>query len=127
VRKRFQKQVDKLVLAKDEAFDKLQLFAETNPEMFEQKKSLELSHGKIGFRTGTPKLKLLKSFNWDRVVEKLEQHLPSFVRTKKEADKEKLLSCRDEASTAEKFKLIGIEVVQDETFFVEPKTEEVSV
>ena len=127
IRSRYQNKIDKLSTLKEEAFDKLQVFAETNMEMFEIKKSMEMSHGKIGFRTGTPKLKLLKSFNWDRVVEKLEAHLPEFVRTKKEADKEKLLSSREDAAMLDKFKLVGVEVVQDESFYIEPKTEEVAV
>ena len=123
IRNKYQSKIDKYSAIKQEAVDKLYRFAETNPEFFVTKKSLELSHGKIGYRTSPPKLKLLKAFNWDRVVEKLEDCLPDFVRTKKEADKDKLLASREDSDISEKFKLVGIEVVHEETFYAEPKQE----
>lgn len=126
VREKYADQITTCAENKEEAFDRLQVFASTNPELFEVKKSMELSHGMLGFRTGTPKLKTLPKFTWDRVVDKLEEYLPEFVRVKKEADKARLLDSRKDADVAKLFKAIGIEVVQEESFFVEPKTEELA-
>jgi phage host-nuclease inhibitor protein Gam len=124
IKKKRQKEIDKLKLVKEDAVSKLEIFANTNPDLFDKKKSIEMNHGKIGFRMNPPKLKLLKSFNWDRVTEKLQNLLPEFVRTKNEPDKEKLLASRDDEKIANHFKAIGVEVVSDEFFYVESKEEE---
>lgn len=126
IREKYHDKITALVTIKDEAFEKLHIFASQNVELFESKKSLDLTHGRIGFRTGTPKLKTLPKFTWERVVDKLEQYLPDFVRTKKEADRQGLLDSRDNIDVNKLFDKIGVEVVQDESFFVEPKTEEVA-
>jgi len=124
IKKKHQVKLEALKKVKKEAVDKLQIFADTNPEYFEKKKSLELLHGTIGFRTGTPKLKLLRNFNWDRVLEKLTEVLPQFVRKKDEVDKEGLLASRDDESIIEKFPWIGVCVDQEETFYVTSKEED---
>ena len=102
----------------------LQQNAETNKTMFEKKKSIDMAHGTLGFRTGTPKLKLLKGFTWAAVVNMLKDKLPSYVRTIEEPAKDKLLADRENPETLSQFKSVGIQVVQDETFFVELKKEE---
>jgi phage host-nuclease inhibitor protein Gam len=125
IRSANQKELTKLSELKDEKFEQLQHFALSNADDFEEKKSMEFPYGRLGFRTGTPKLKLLSKFTWDRVVDKLESSpLSEFVRIKKEADKESLLSNRDNADVNKHFSAVGISVVQDETFFVEAKKEE---
>jgi phage host-nuclease inhibitor protein Gam len=103
----------------------LQLFAETNKQLFDKKKSLEMAHGVIGFRTGTPKLKTIKGFTWPAVTNLLKKVLPDYVRTVEEPAKDKLLADRDKPEVKNYFNKdgIGCEVVQDETFFVELKKE----
>ena len=108
---------------KNEALDKLQLFAETNKGLFEKRRSMEMVHGKIGFRTGTPKLKTMKGFTWAAITKLLEDKMPHFVRTTNEPNKEMLLEMRDKPEVAKRFEDVGILVVQDETFFVELKKE----
>ena len=97
---------------------------ENRDELFTKRKSLETTHGTIGFRTGTPKLKTLKGFTWNAVVNMLKEFLPGYVRTSEEANKEKLLADRESEEVVALFPKVGITVVQDETFFVEPKKEE---
>jgi Bacteriophage Mu Gam like protein len=82
-----------------------------------------MAHGLIGFRTGTPKLKTLKKFTWGAVTEQLKSYLPEYVRTVEEPAKDKLLADRDNEEVNTLFKKCGIEVAQDETFFVELKKE----
>jgi phage host-nuclease inhibitor protein Gam len=112
-------QVDK----KSFAFEKLEIFATNNQEYFEARKSIEFTFGTLGFRMGTPKLKTLKGFTWSRVLEKVKKHVPDFVRVKEELNKEELISYRNDKTITALYKTIGVEVVQEETFFVQPKTE----
>jgi phage host-nuclease inhibitor protein Gam len=85
---------------------------------------MEMVHGVIGFRTGTPKLKTLKGFTWGAVTNLLKEFLPSYVRVSEEPAKDRLLADREVPETASLFPKVGIFVDQDETFYVEPKKEE---
>lgn len=124
IREKWQDELQKLTETKDNAFDILQAYAlENRDELFSKRKSLETTHGTIGFRTGTPKLKTLKGFTWGAVVNLLKEFLPGYVRTSEEANKEKLLADRESEEVVALFPKVGITVVQDETFFVEPKKE----
>ena len=78
----------------------------------------------MGFRTGTPALKTLKGFTWESVKNLLKEFLPGYVRTKEEADKEKLLADREKEEVAALFPKVGVKVTQDEAFFVELKKED---
>lgn len=125
IRDRYSDEIARLTEQKDKSFDVLQAFAmENKDELFAKKKSMDSVHGTIGFRTGTPKLKTLKGFTWGAVTNMLKEFLPGYVRTSEEPAKDKLLADRDVPEAAELFGKCGILVVQDETFFVEPKKEE---
>jgi len=58
VKEKYEGSISKLQDEKEEAFEVLQAYAESNPELFQDKKSIDFTHGTIGFRTGTPKLVL---------------------------------------------------------------------
>lgn len=125
IREKRQADLTRLTAERDAAFETLQSFAtENQTELFAKKKSLEMAHGVIGFRTGTPKLKTLKGFTWASVLNLLKEFLPGYVRTIEEPAKDKLLADRDDEDVVAMFPKVGITVVQDETFFVEPKKEE---
>lgn len=100
----------------------LQQWAEGSPEEFSGKKSIDFIHGTIGFRTGMPKLKTLAGWTWDKVLGALHS---LHVRVKREVDKEALLAAyaRGELTDAD-LRAAGMRVVQDESFYVEPKLEE---
>ena len=123
-----EKQADRLSqldAEREQAFDVLQAYAvENKAELFAKKKSLDMAHGTIGFRTGTPKLKTLKGFTWASVLQMVREFLPGYVRTSEEVAKDKLLADRDEEGMTDKMAKCGITVAQDETFYVEPKKEE---
>lgn len=127
IREKYADRLTELQEQKDEAFDTLQSYAEGNRDEFGKRKSMEFAHGVLGFRTGTPKLKTLKGFTWASVLNLLKVHLPSYVRTIEEPAKDRLLADREEPETMQKMKDVGIYVDQDETFYVEPKKEEVVV
>lgn len=114
----------KLDAQKSEAFDLVQAYAMENKEnQFSKKKSLELTHGVIGFRIGTPKLKNKKGFTWAAVTNLLKEFLPAYVRTVDEPAKDKLLADRNDEAVAPLLKKVGVEVVQDEAFYIELKKE----
>ena len=124
IREKYADDIAKLTDKKEKAFDVLQAFAvENKDEIFSKKKSMDSVHGTIGFRTGTPKLKTLKGFTWPSVTNLLKEFLPAYVRTSEEPAKDKLLADRELEETAALFGKCGIAVVQDETFYVEPKKE----
>jgi len=125
IRERYSDELTKLEEVKENAFNEIQVFAENNREQFGQKKSLELLHGIIGFRTGTPKLKTLKGFTWNSVTNLLKEFLPGYIRTEESPAKDRLLADRENPDTYKQFSKCGIFVDQDESFYVEPKKEEV--
>lgn len=97
-----------------------QAWAEANPAEFGGRKSIDMVHGTVGFRTGMPKLKLLTGWTWDRVKDALlNGKFRDYIRTKQEVDKERLLADREQIGEA--MRTVGCRVVQDEPFFVEPK------
>jgi phage host-nuclease inhibitor protein Gam len=124
IREKYADDIAKLIEKKDKAFDVIQAFAvENKDDLFSKKKSMESVHGTFGFRTGTPKLKTLKGFTWPAVTNLLKEFLPTYVRITEEPAKDKLLADRELDEVSGLFPKVGISVVQDETFFVEPKKE----
>ena len=109
--------------------DTLRAWAEAHPEEFpKNRKSLDLSAGVLGFRTGTPKLTLLsRAFTWDKVLALLSASATwaGFIRTKQEVDKEVILGAYSQAADQRAFdediRALGLKVTQDESFFVEPR------
>jgi len=124
IRDKYSEKLQDLGDKREEKLMQLQLFAETHKELFEKKKSIDMAHGVLGFRTGTPKLKTLKGFTWASVTNLLKEFLPTYVRTVDEPAKDKLLADRDVPEVTDQFKKVGIEAVQDESFYVELKKEE---
>lgn len=136
IREKYQERLAALQAEKEAAFDKLQAYAmENQSELFAKKKSLEMTHGVIGFRTGTPKLKTSKGFTWAACLTLLKEIMPEYVRSTEEIAKDRLLADRDgelkreegsePVSVRSEMARCGILVVQDESFYVEPKREEV--
>ena len=125
IREKYANKLAELEGEKEKAFDTLQAYAtENQAELFTKKKSLEMAHGVIGFRTGTPKLKTLKGFTWASALQLVKEFLPGYLRQTEEIAKDKLLADRDVEDMVPQMNKCGIQVVQDETFYVEPKKED---
>lgn len=122
IKEKYDTRITKLQEEKEVHFEVMQTFAEENPDSFTKKKSLDFVHGTIGFRTGTPKLQCRKGFKWPGVLELVKTALPNFIRVKEDLNKEALLAARNEVD----LKAVGLEAVQDETFYVEPALQQVS-
>lgn len=123
-----EKHADRLAVLeqeKTEAFEVMQVFAtENREELFSKRKSMETTHGTLGFRTGQPKLKTKKGFTWAAVLELLKKFGQDYIRTVEEPAKDKLLANREDEDCQQVMKDCGILVAQDETFYVEPKKED---
>lgn len=125
IREKYANKLAELEGEKEKAFDTLQAYAtENQAELFTKKKSLEMAHGVIGFRTGTPKLKTLKGFTWASALQLVKEFLPGYLRQIEEIAKDKLLADREVEDMVPQMNKCGIQVVQDETFYVEPKKED---
>lgn len=106
------------------AMEAARAWADANPAEFGAARSIDMTHAVIGYRIGQPQLKTLAGWTWDRVLEKLRVCLPHCIRTKEEVDKQTLLSDRDRLGV-DGLRNVGVRVVQEETFFVDPKLTEV--
>ena len=108
--------------------DSLRCWAEANPDQFpKDRKSIPMTSGTLGFRTGTPKLALLsRAWSWEKVIWAILDRGYNFIRVKQEVDKEAILAFvaagPEPAAELEAkiLKPIGLQIRQDETFFIEP-------
>lgn len=111
------------VEAKSEAatilFHALAQFAESNPDLFDKKKSVETASGKFGFRTTPGSLKVPKKHEGD-LIDYLgaRDDLKHCVATKTTIDKNsvKALNKSDFEALSQEF---GIEIDQRDEFFVQ--------
>lgn len=108
-------------------FQKMQMYAETRPELFKAKKSYDTTHGTIGFRTGTPKLKAKKGFTLASVLMLLKskgKKATMYIRTKEEIARDVLIANRKDAQCKVLLEEVGLDVIQDDTFYIDLKKEE---
>lgn len=124
VREKYAKELTTLGSEKDEAFEKLQAYAtENREEYFTKRKSMETTHGTLGFRIGQPQLKPAKGMTWAGILELLKLKGKNYIRTVEEVAKDKLLAERELDDCKIIMDTCHISVIQKETFYVEPKTE----
>ncbi len=111
-----------LAQGKNRAFETAQTYCVNNKaELFGKRRSIGTLHAIAGFRLGTPRLKTIKGNNWNTALEALKEKLPGYVRTIEEPAKDLLLADRHKESVAPLLISIGVEVVQDELFYIETK------
>jgi phage host-nuclease inhibitor protein Gam len=129
IREKHSEELNQLNEKRENVFNRLQLWAEQGKEeLFAKKKSKDLVHGILGFRIGTPKLKTKKGFTWPAALTLLKKVAGGdrYVRTKEELAKELLIADRKAPETIAIMQEAQIEVVQDETFYIDLKKEEAS-
>jgi len=104
-----------------------QEYADAHPDMFpKDRKSLDTTHAVVGYRTGMPKLKTLRGWTWDVVLDavlSLPGKMREYIRTKSEVDKARIIADADDIG-ADCLRKFGMQLVQDETFFIDPKLED---
>ena len=126
IRSKYQDEITELKESLEEPQETLRVYAEEQRTNWGKKKSVELLHTVIGFRTGTPKVTKQKGFSWEAVTELAVKLYPQFVRTKSELDKEGIIAMSSEDGFNTIKQQLFIDVVQDETFYVEAKKEELA-
>ena len=111
-----------LAQAKTTAFEIVQSYCLDNKEtLFDKRRSIGTMHGIAGFRLGTPRLKTQKGSDWKKVLDALKQQLPGYVRVTEEPAKDLLLADRHKETVAPLLIQIGVQVVQDELFYIESR------
>jgi phage host-nuclease inhibitor protein Gam len=103
-----------------------QEWADANPAEFGKTRSIAMTHGDVGWRLGNPALKTIRNWTWDRVLEALtaSSMFNGYIRIKREVNKQALLDNR-EMYSADQLKAIGVQVVQEDAFYIEPRIETV--
>jgi phage host-nuclease inhibitor protein Gam len=120
VRSKYQDQIVELKAQQEEVLPTLEAYAIATKDTWEGR-SIDLTHARIGFRMGTPKVDKLKKFTWDAVLELVKANKAlarDFVRTKEELDKKAILDAdaKTRQILEDKAKII---VTQEESFYVE--------
>lgn len=127
IRKRFDAAVED---AKSEAKTHAKLieaWAMDNPDAFpDDKKSVEFPCGTIGHRTGTPTVATIGGWTLGRSLKVLiARGAREFVSVKEALSKEAVLAAfRKKEVSAEWLREVGLEVRQNEKFFIDPNLEE---
>lgn len=122
VREKYTNQLVELEETMGDKYEIVRQFAiEHRNDLFQDKKKVVWTHGAFGFRAGVPKLKAASGFTWNDVVERCREFLPDYVRTNHEVAKSKLLADRNNEKVSAQFRNVGIEVVNEERFYIETK------
>lgn len=125
VKSKYQEQITELKEEMEEPVEVLEVFAEEQKASWGKKKSFELLHSTIGFRTGMPKVTKDKKFTWDAITTLVSKAFPSLIRTEEFLDKDAIIALSKDEKEFKKVKdECYIDVVQDETFFVTAKAEQ---
>jgi phage host-nuclease inhibitor protein Gam len=92
---------------------------EQKENLFKKRRTMHTMHGSVGFRLGQPKLRIKPGYCWSRVIHKLKENMPEYIRISEEPAKDLLVADRNKESVANLLAKSGVEVVQDELFFIE--------
>jgi phage host-nuclease inhibitor protein Gam len=118
----FEDELQRLSMTKHRAFETAQAYCKQHKDsLFCQRRSIGTTYGIAGFRLGTPKLKTENGTNWDNVLTTLKEKLPRYVRTTEEPARNLLLADRYKENIAPMLVEMGVHVVQEEIFYIEPK------
>ena len=124
VRDSYSARFNTLAEALSEKLEAARIWAEANPAEFARRRSIEFTHGSIGFRTGAPKLKTLAKRKWDGVLQELRGAVwgAAYIRVKEEVNKEQIIADISMRTLSEAdLRQAGARVVQEELFFVDTK------
>lgn len=113
--------------------DQLKLWAEESRTEFGEKQSLEFSHGTLSFRLGQRRLEPLARWDMEKVLKKLQRYPVTsqwreYIRKKESVNEQKLLMETKDGGRmpAARLKEIGLKIVRDESFTVEPNSDAVA-
>lgn len=128
IRTRYLADIDRLTAQLEAGLNEASAWASLHPERFQAKKSIDLVHGTIGFRTGTPRCVLRRGTDMDDLVNRMlgDPDASPFVRQKYELAKDRIIDAS--AATPDVVQTVlnryGIKVTQSERFYIDVKTDE---
>lgn len=127
VKAKYKEYISEIQEQLEEPMEVLEVFAKEQQSSWGKKKSMELLHTIIGFRTGQPKVVKDKKFTWDAVLELMKKNrvFKGFIRTTEEINKEAILSEKNEAVLNQLKEEAYVSIDQDEKFYIDVKKEEV--
>lgn len=122
VKQDYEKEFARLAKERAPMVEQLRAWADANKPAFEGKRSLDMLHAVIGWRTGQHQPKTLKGWTWPKVVAACKKlRHANWVRVKEEPNKERMVEDRALSMALAE---VGVRIIQDETFFVDPKVDE---
>jgi len=107
--------------------DAAEAWAVANPLEFPTgRRSLQMSHGELGFRTSPPSVKPLnRKFTLDKILALMRRYLPGYIRTVEDIDREAIIASRNEPIVQDTLVKCGLRIIQTTKFYVEPKLDQV--
>jgi phage host-nuclease inhibitor protein Gam len=128
VKSKYQDDITEIKENIEEPMQILEVYANEQKSTWGKKKSFELLHSVIGFRTGTPAVTKSKKVTWEFITDQLAKtkDMLAFVRTKQEINKEAILAEQDENVLSRLKEEFMVEIEQKESFYVQVKQEEVA-
>ncbi|MHC1738444.1 MAG: host-nuclease inhibitor Gam family protein [Ignavibacteriaceae bacterium] len=106
----------------------IELWAEAHKPELESRRSWEVLHGSIGYRSST-KLSTLRKFKWADVLEKikgLKGKFNTYIRIKEEVAKDELKAdIQSEGISKDEAQKIGVYIEEVDNFFIETNSLEV--
>ncbi len=125
IRKKYASRVNGMQQLRDDSYGLVHAYASENKDkLFDKKRSVDWSFGTFGFRLGTPKVDKKRGITWGAALQLIKGQDLEFVRTKEEVDRDKIIASREDPAIMGQLAKLGISVIQTETFFVEPKEED---
>ncbi|MBS1690160.1 MAG: host-nuclease inhibitor Gam family protein [Bacteroidetes bacterium] len=122
IKEKYSDELGYLQEKKNAAQEVLETYCREQKEiLFCKRRSMHTVYGSLGFRLGNPRLKTLRGNTWSMVLERLKKQLPEYVRLNEEPAKDLLLADRNKENVAPFLRDLGLQVVQDELFFIEMK------
>lgn len=127
IRELYADRIGRLTANKEEKFTTLQLYAVQHKDnLFTDRRSVDYLHGTLGFRYGNFKVITKKGVTFKAAVNMM-LNVPflkkNFLVTKNELNKEAIIAVREDKKAMAKLNAVGLEVDQEENFFIELKKE----
>lgn len=97
----------------------IQLYCESQKDIFSEQRSRVLNYGVVGFRQGTGALKTLKGITWEAaksLIKSSKKWREKFLRVKEDIDKRAILSAELKKEDLAK---LGVYISQDDSFYLE--------
>lgn len=126
IRSQFEERIAACVEVGDGLFEDIQAWAVLNPDAFGAKKSLDLLHGTIGFRTGTPSVRQVPGVKADHSLNLISgAGRDDLIRVRHEINKDRILELFAAGGIdAAELRALGLAVEQTERFYTDVKRED---